>query len=141
MQIIDSLTTDWDPKRYHDTYTEELQELIEAKAKGKEITVEPDEEQERQGDRPDGGAQGERRRASLARQGQAGRQTRREDIDGDAIEAQEVDRQEVNGQAVDGQEVGLTSSRGGDHRRVAVDGVEVGEVGQARRRRGRRRLR
>jgi DNA end-binding protein Ku len=39
-QIIGSLATDWDPKRYHDTYTEELKSLIEAKAKGKTITVE-----------------------------------------------------------------------------------------------------
>ena len=39
-QIIGSLATDWDPKRYHDTYTEELKDLIEAKAKGKKITVE-----------------------------------------------------------------------------------------------------
>jgi DNA end-binding protein Ku len=41
-QIIDSLTTDWEPSRYADTYTDELRELIEAKAKGKEVTVEPD---------------------------------------------------------------------------------------------------
>ena len=39
-QIIGSLATDWDPSRYHDTYTEELKELIEAKAKGKKIVVE-----------------------------------------------------------------------------------------------------
>ncbi len=39
-QIIGSLATDWDPKRYHDTYTEELKSLIEAKAKGKEIVLE-----------------------------------------------------------------------------------------------------
>jgi DNA end-binding protein Ku len=39
-QIIGSLTTDWDPTRYHDTYTEELRDLIQAKAKGKTITVE-----------------------------------------------------------------------------------------------------
>jgi len=39
-QIIGSLATDWDPSRYHDTYTEELKSLIEAKAKGKEIVVE-----------------------------------------------------------------------------------------------------
>jgi DNA end-binding protein Ku len=39
-QIIGSLATDWDPKRYHDTYTEELKGLIEAKAKGKKIVVE-----------------------------------------------------------------------------------------------------
>jgi DNA end-binding protein Ku len=41
-QIIGSLATDWDPARYHDTYTEELKELIEAKAKGKEIVIEED---------------------------------------------------------------------------------------------------
>jgi DNA end-binding protein Ku len=40
-QIIDSLTTSWSPARYHDTYTEQLEDLIEAKAKGKEVTVEP----------------------------------------------------------------------------------------------------
>jgi DNA end-binding protein Ku len=38
-QLIDSLTTDWDPTRYHDTYTEQLKELIDAKAKGKEISM------------------------------------------------------------------------------------------------------
>jgi len=41
-QIIESLSTDWDPKRYHDTYTEELESLSEAKAKGKEIVIEED---------------------------------------------------------------------------------------------------
>ena len=45
-QMIDSLTRDWDPARYSDTYTDELRELIEAKAKGKEVTVEPDIEPE-----------------------------------------------------------------------------------------------
>jgi DNA end-binding protein Ku len=39
-QIIGSLATDWDPKRYHDTYTEELKSLIDAKAKGKKVVVE-----------------------------------------------------------------------------------------------------
>ena len=38
-QLIDSLTTDWDPTRYHDTYTEQLRELIDAKAAGKEVTM------------------------------------------------------------------------------------------------------
>jgi DNA end-binding protein Ku len=41
-QIIESLATDWDPKRYHDTYTDELKKLIQDKAKGKEIVVEED---------------------------------------------------------------------------------------------------
>jgi DNA end-binding protein Ku len=44
-QIIDSLASDWDPKRYHDTYTEELRDLIERKAKGEEITVDTAEEE------------------------------------------------------------------------------------------------
>jgi DNA end-binding protein Ku len=44
-QIIDALTADWNPSKYHDTYTDELQELIEAKAKGKDVTVEPEAEQ------------------------------------------------------------------------------------------------
>jgi DNA end-binding protein Ku len=39
-QIIDSLATEWDPERYHDTYTEELRELIDAKAKGEEVVAE-----------------------------------------------------------------------------------------------------
>jgi DNA end-binding protein Ku len=43
-QIIDSLSSTWDPKRYHDTYTEVLRDLIERKADGEEIEVEtPDE--------------------------------------------------------------------------------------------------
>lgn len=41
-QIVSSMATDWDPSRYHDTYTEELKGLIEDKAKGNEITVEPE---------------------------------------------------------------------------------------------------
>jgi DNA end-binding protein Ku len=43
-QLIDSLTTDWKPDRYHDTFTEELRSRIEAKEKGEEITTEPDTE-------------------------------------------------------------------------------------------------
>jgi DNA end-binding protein Ku len=43
-QIIDALASDWEPTRYHDTYTEQMRELIEAKAKGEDVTVEPDEE-------------------------------------------------------------------------------------------------
>jgi DNA end-binding protein Ku len=39
-QIIDSLASDWDPKRYHDTYTEELRRLIERKAKGEKLVAE-----------------------------------------------------------------------------------------------------
>jgi DNA end-binding protein Ku len=39
-QIVDALARDWDPKRYHDTYTEELRALIGRKAKGETIEVE-----------------------------------------------------------------------------------------------------
>ncbi|MGH9279878.1 MAG: Ku protein [Acidimicrobiales bacterium] len=42
-QIIDSLASDWDPSKYHDTYTEELHGLIDAKAKGKEVVIEEEE--------------------------------------------------------------------------------------------------
>lgn len=43
-QIIDALSTEWEPERYHDTYTEEVRALIEAKANGEEITVESEPE-------------------------------------------------------------------------------------------------
>jgi DNA end-binding protein Ku len=39
-QIIDALTTSWDPKHYKDTYRTQVLELIERKAKGEEIVVE-----------------------------------------------------------------------------------------------------
>ena len=37
-QLIDALSADWDPKAYHDTYTEELRSRIEAKEAGEELT-------------------------------------------------------------------------------------------------------
>jgi DNA end-binding protein Ku len=42
--IVDALAADWDPERYHDTYTEELKDLIERKAAGRTITVEEEPE-------------------------------------------------------------------------------------------------
>ena len=42
-QLIDSLTTEWDPERYHDTYRERVLDLIEQKAKGEEVVVEKSE--------------------------------------------------------------------------------------------------
>ncbi|MBA3955385.1 MAG: Ku protein [Acidimicrobiia bacterium] len=39
-QLIDSLTSDWEPERYHDTYREKVLELIGRKAEGDEIVVE-----------------------------------------------------------------------------------------------------
>jgi DNA end-binding protein Ku len=47
MQIIESLASEWDPKRYHDTYTEEMRGLIDRKAKGKKIEAPAPEEKER----------------------------------------------------------------------------------------------
>lgn len=40
-QLIDSLTTDFDPKRYHDEYRERVLELIEKKAEGEEVVQPP----------------------------------------------------------------------------------------------------
>jgi DNA end-binding protein Ku len=43
-QLIDSLSSEWQPDKYRDTYRERVMELIEQKAEGKEITVQPAEE-------------------------------------------------------------------------------------------------
>jgi len=42
-QIIDALQADWKPERYHDTYTEELRDLIKKKQSGKKVTVDEEE--------------------------------------------------------------------------------------------------
>ncbi len=39
-QIIDSLSGPWKPKQYHDTYTGEVQKLIRAHEKGKDVVPE-----------------------------------------------------------------------------------------------------
>ena len=39
-QLIESLSTDWKPGRYHDTYRERVLELIKRKAEGEEVVVE-----------------------------------------------------------------------------------------------------
>jgi DNA end-binding protein Ku len=39
-QIVDSLESDWKPERYHDTYTEQLRDIIDRKDKGKDVVVE-----------------------------------------------------------------------------------------------------
>src|SRR4051812_18015565 len=43
-QLIDSLSSEWQPEKYKDTYRERVLELIEQKAEGKEIAVQPVEE-------------------------------------------------------------------------------------------------
>ena len=45
-QVIDALTTEWDPERYHDDYRRQVLEVIRQKAKGKEIVVAKDKPQE-----------------------------------------------------------------------------------------------
>jgi DNA end-binding protein Ku len=41
-QIVDSLESDWKPERYHDTFTEQLRDIIDRKDKGKDVVVEED---------------------------------------------------------------------------------------------------
>ncbi len=44
-QLIESLTTDFDPTQYKDTYREQVLELVERKANGEEIAVQPQAEE------------------------------------------------------------------------------------------------
>ena len=41
-QLIDSLTSEFEPDKYHDEYREKVLELIERKAQGEEIAVQPE---------------------------------------------------------------------------------------------------
>jgi DNA end-binding protein Ku len=41
-QLIDSLSTEFDPAKYRDEYREKVLELIERKAAGEEIAVQPE---------------------------------------------------------------------------------------------------
>jgi DNA end-binding protein Ku len=45
-QLIDSMTVDWEPERYEDTYRQQVLDLIERKAEGEEIVTVPEEERE-----------------------------------------------------------------------------------------------
>ena len=42
VQLLDAMTAEWDPKRYEDTFTEELRQRIKAKDKGKKVVEEPE---------------------------------------------------------------------------------------------------
>jgi DNA end-binding protein Ku len=44
-QLIDSLSTDWDPENYHDQYREQVMEMIRRKAEGEEIVTRPESEE------------------------------------------------------------------------------------------------
>ena len=46
-QLIDSLATEFDPGKYRDEYRERVLDLIERKAEGEEIAIQPEEEPER----------------------------------------------------------------------------------------------
>jgi DNA end-binding protein Ku len=43
-QLIDALSTDFDPEKYHDEYRERVMQLIESKAEGKEVVTPPKKE-------------------------------------------------------------------------------------------------
>jgi DNA end-binding protein Ku len=45
MQLVDSLAGDFEPGKYHDTYREQVLALIERKAQGEEIAVQPPAEE------------------------------------------------------------------------------------------------
>lgn len=47
VQLVDSLAGDFHPEKYHDTYREQVLELIERKAHGEEIAVQPPAEEVR----------------------------------------------------------------------------------------------
>jgi DNA end-binding protein Ku len=44
-QLVDSLSEPFEPERYHDTYREQVLDLIERKAAGEEIAVQPAREE------------------------------------------------------------------------------------------------
>jgi DNA end-binding protein Ku len=46
-QLVQSLATDFDPKKYKDTFREQVVQLLERKAEGQEIVAEPAEEEPR----------------------------------------------------------------------------------------------
>jgi DNA end-binding protein Ku len=93
-QIVDSLSAEWKPERYHDTYREQVLELIERKAKGEEIVVEEEApekpkitdlmaaleaslESARKGKRATGGSGGSRRPAGRSKKTGSRRSTAR----------------------------------------------------------------
>src|SRR4051794_39058940 len=48
-QLIDTLSSKWNPDKYHDEYREQIMDLIERKAAGEEIVTRPAEEKETKG--------------------------------------------------------------------------------------------
>ena len=68
--LIESMESEWDPARYHDTYREKVEALVEEKRNGHEIVVQAGPEPG-QGRRPDGCAQRQHRRGGAAREPRA----------------------------------------------------------------------
>ena len=73
-QVIESISGDFDPEEFRNEYRDDLRRMLEAKLAGQEI-VEAGARARDAGDRPDGGAQGERRRDEEAA-GKEGRSLR-----------------------------------------------------------------
>ena len=70
-QLVESLADDFDPTKYRDTYRDEVLALIERKAAGEQIAVQPAPEERGAGAGPDERAQGEPRRRQGARRATA----------------------------------------------------------------------
>ena len=71
-QLIDSLTVEWKPARYEDTYRERVLDLVRRKGKGQDIEIEAPPEQRGRGRRPGRGAAAQPRRAEVAIRGAEG---------------------------------------------------------------------
>ena len=77
-QLIDSLSSEFDPSQYRDEYRDKVLELIERKASGEEIAVQPEAPKPEKVPGPDGRAGGEPRRRE-GRRRQEGRRHRQEE--------------------------------------------------------------
>jgi DNA end-binding protein Ku len=83
-QLIGSLTAAFEPEKYHDEYRERVLELIEAKAAGEEISVQPAEEPQKV---PDLMAALEQSLAAAEKSGGGTSRTRKRAASGDGGEA------------------------------------------------------
>jgi DNA end-binding protein Ku len=83
-QLIGSLTAPFEPEKYHDEYRERVLELIEAKAAGEEISVQPVEEPQKV---PDLMAALEQSLAAAEKSGGGTSRTRKRAASGDGGEA------------------------------------------------------
>ena len=71
-QLIESLSADFDPTKFKDEYRERVLELIERKAAGEEIAVQPEAEDDGRRAGPDGRAGGQPGRDPVRRLRRAG---------------------------------------------------------------------